>query len=174
MFATAGDIVVVDYNNRQGGAAKPVPGASDPAYNEFYPVFSPDDKLLAYNRVDTGKTNYNNAESEVFVIPTEGGQATRLKANDPPACIGKASPGVTNSWPRWAPEKKIAGDRSYYFLVFSSTRNVTSGGPQLYVSPIVVSGGVVTTYAALYLWNQPEAENNHTPAWDTFELPVPQ
>ena len=78
-------------------------------------------------------------------------------------------------WPRWAPEKKTAGDRSYYFIVFSSTRKVASNGPQLYVTPIVATAdGQITTYSALYLWNQPEMENNHTPAWDTFELPIPQ
>lgn len=175
VFATDGNIYTVDYGNRQGGDAKPVAGASDPAFNEFYPVFSPDDQLLAYNRVPVGSTSYNNPLSEVFVVTSAGGAAVRLAANDPPACLGKKSPGVTNSWPRWAPEKKTAGDKSYYFLVFSSTRNVASGGPQLYVTPIVATAdGQFTTYSALYLWNQPEAENNHTPAWDTFELPVPQ
>ena len=33
--------------------------------------------------------------------------------------------------------------------------------------------GLVTTTPALYLWNQPQAENNHTPAWDTFSIPLP-
>ncbi|HLM72579.1 MAG TPA: hypothetical protein VK459_07805 [Polyangiaceae bacterium] len=173
VFANDGDIHTVDYNSRAGGDAKPLAGASDPGFNEYYPIFSPDDQLLAFNRVPAGQTSYNNPQAEVFVVPSAGGQATRLTANDPPACIGKASPGVTNSWPRWAPEKKSVGEKSYYFLVFSSTRNVTSAGPQLYVSPVVVSGGSITTYSALYLWNQPELENNHTPAWDAFELPVP-
>lgn len=170
VFVTDGDIFTVDYNNRKGGEAKPVPGASDPAYNEFYPVFSPDDRLIAYDRVPVGVTNYNSAPAEVFVVPTTGGEAVRLAGNDPPACTQKKSPGVTNSWPRWAPDKSTAGDKEYYFLVFSSTRNGASGGPQLYVSPVVASGGTIKTYAALYLWNQPENENNHTPAWDSFDL----
>jgi hypothetical protein len=174
VFANFGDIYTVEYGNRAGGAATPVPGASDPSLNEFYPVFSPDDQLLAFNRVPAGQINYNSPDSEVFVIPAAGGQAVRLAANDPPACLGLTSPGVTNSWPRWAPEKKSANGKDYYFLIFSSTRNITSGGPQLYVSPVVISGGTMTTYAAIYLWNQPESENNHTPAWDTFALPIPQ
>jgi len=37
-----------------------------------------------------------------------------------------------------------------------------------------VQGGVVKSYAALDLWNQPESENNHTPAWDVFQLPGPK
>jgi hypothetical protein len=36
----------------------------------------------------------------------------------------------------------------------------------------VEEGGVVTTYPAVYLWNQPATENNHTPAWDVFDLPI--
>jgi hypothetical protein len=117
---------------------------------------------------------YNQPLAEVSVIPAAGGTPTRLIANDPPACTGKVSPGVTNSWPKWAPGASTAsGGRTFYWIVFSSTRD-EMGNPQLYVSPIVVDAtGMVTTYHALYLWNQPPAENNHTPAWDTFNIPPP-
>ena len=40
---TDGDILLVPYASRQGGQAMPVPGAHDPAYNEYAPSFSPDD-----------------------------------------------------------------------------------------------------------------------------------
>ncbi|MDB4933305.1 MAG: uncharacterized protein JWP87_277 [Labilithrix sp.] len=175
VIASEGRIFTVPYANRKGGAAVAVAGASDPAFNQFYPTFSADDQVLAFNRVPTGATSYNNAAAEVFVVPTAGGTATRLAANDPPACLTtKKSPGITNSWPKWAPEVRAAGGKSYYFLVFSSTRNPASKGPQLYVAPIVIEGGNVKTYAALTLWNQPETENNHTPAWDVFQLPGPK
>ncbi len=176
VIATDGRIHVIPYANRKGGPATPVPGASDPAFNQFYPTFSADDQLLAFNRVSaTGNsTSYNNPAAEVYVVATSGGTPSRLVANDPPACLAKKSPGITNSWPKWSPEVQDAGGKSYYFLVFSSTRNPASNGPQLYVAPIVVQGGVVKTYAALDLWNQPENENNHTPAWDVFQLPGPK
>jgi hypothetical protein len=171
--ATTGALYTVPYNNRAGGAATAVPGASDPAYNSYYPIHSPDDQLLAFNRVPSGQTSYNDAAAELFVIPTAGGTATRLAANDPPACLGLTSPGITNSWAKWAPTVSTVGTKSYYFLVFASTRNKATGGPQLYVTPVVVDGGTITTYSALYLWNQPEMEHNHTPAWDTFQIPPP-
>ncbi len=38
---------------------------------------------------------------------------------------------------------------------------------------MVVKGGQITTYPALYLWNQPSDEANHTPAWDVFKIPQP-
>lgn len=171
--STSGALFTVPFANRKGGAAQPVAGASDPAYHYFYPSFSADDQLLAMNQISAGQTSYNNPVAEVYVVPAAGGTATRLAANDPPACLGVKSPGLTNSWPKWSPSVGTVKGKTYYFLVFSSTRNPASSGPQLYVSPIVVEGGKVTTYAAIYLWNQPELENNHTPAWDVFQLQPP-
>jgi hypothetical protein len=106
----------------------------------------------------------------VFVIPPAGGAATRLEANDPVACLGKASPGVTNSWPKWAPEAVTIQGKTYYWLIFSSRRG-QSGSPQLYVTGLVVENGQPTSYSSIYLWNQPEGESNHTPAWDVFQIP---
>ncbi len=177
-----GLLYVVPFNGGAGGTAKGLPGASDSAYVQYYPSFSRDDKLIAYNRVPTSSVtpgmpngaSYNNPNAEVFVIPAAGGTATRAAANDPPACLGLKSPGITNSWAKWSPLVISACGNTYYFLVFSSDRDIAAGGPQLYVAPIVVDGsGKITTYSALYLWNQPEAEHNHTPAWDVFQLPPP-
>jgi hypothetical protein len=176
------DIYTVPYNNKQGGNAKAVAGASDPAANEYYPAYSPDDKYLVFSKT-TGMyagtdakgrpvSMYNNAGAEVDVVPAGGGTATRLVANDPPACTMVSSPGVTNSWPKTAPEVGLALDgRQFYWVIFSSRRDpfAKPAKPQLYVTGIVVdSTGKMTTYGALYLWNQPEAEGNHTPAWQNF------
>ena len=166
------DLYSVPYANKQGGAATPVMGASDPNFNEYYPVYAPDDQWLAFDRIGNGMDMYNQPAAEVNVIPASGGTPTRLAANDPPACSGKKSPGVTNSWPKWAPSVGKTNDgRAFYWIVFSSTRDA-SGRPQLFISPVMVDKqNKVTTYAALYLWNQPAGENNHTPAWDTFKIP---
>lgn len=166
---TDGKLMTVPYNNRLGGTATPITGAADAAYNQFYPTFSPDDTYVAYNRVATGSSSYNNSQSEVYVIRTDGTKPPqRLAANDPPSCTGKVSPGVTNSWPKWAPGASDDSGKRYYWLTFSSTR--AAGNPQLYVTPVIDDGTTLTTYPALYLWNQPAAENNHTPAWDNFSI----
>lgn len=165
------DLFVVPFADRKGGAATPIQGAADPAYNEYYPALSSDDAFIAFNRIPQGQSTYDQANAEVFVIPTAGGEATRLAANDPIACGGAKSPGVTNSWPKWAPEAVQAGDSTYYWLTFSSKRG--GGVPQLYMTAMVVKGGQITTYPALYLWNQPSDEANHTPAWDVFKIPQP-
>jgi hypothetical protein len=173
------DIYTIPYANHAGGTATPLPGASDPAYNEYYPTYSPGDSLLAYNRIGATQQTYNAADAEVFVLPGEGGQATRLAANDPPRCSNVTSPGITNSWPRWAPQSAQIGSKRYYWVVFSSTRRANPSGadplPQLFLSAIVttVNGGAETidkTYPAIYVTTQVPTEANHTPAWDTFNI----
>jgi hypothetical protein len=163
------DLYAVPYNGRLGGTATPLPGASDPGLSEYYPAFSPDDAWLAFNRIPSGNTMYDQPLAELYVIPAAGGTPVRLAANDPVACSGKTSPGVTNSWPKWSPEAITVGDRTYYWLIFSSRRG--AGNPQLYITGVVAQGSAVETHASIYLWNQPEAENNHTPAWDVFKIP---
>jgi hypothetical protein len=162
-----GDLYTVPYAKGAGGTAARVTGASTVGTNEYYPDWSIDDSLLAFNRAPGD--SYNNANAEVYVVPAAGGTATRLRANDPSACLSKASPGVTNSWPKWSPGATTVNDRTYYWLTFSS-RRTASTLPQLYVTAVVNEGGVIKTFPAIYLWNQPQTENNHTPAWDDFVI----
>ena len=83
---------------------------------------------------------------------------------------GTASPGIQNSWPKWAPSATDVGAKRYYWLTFSSTRR--DGTPQLYVTPVIMGAdGAITTASSLYLWNQPADQSNHTPAWDVFKIP---
>jgi len=169
VLPTHGDLYVVPWNDRAGGAATPVAGASDPAVDEFFPAFSPDDQLISFASFPVGDgIAYDNAMTEVSVIPSGGGSAARLAANDPPTCGGQTSPGIANSWPKWAPDVTTVGTKTYYWLAFSSHR--ATGTPQIFVTAVVVDGSAITTYPAFYLWNQPAGENNHTPAWDVFQI----
>ncbi len=166
------DIYTVPYGNRAGGNAKPLPGASEGAYGEYYPGYSPDDRLLAFNRIGPTEDTYANPAAELYVIPAGGGTPERLVANDPPMCTGKSSPGLMNSWPKWAPNFTATGGKTYYWLTFSSTRE-NEAVPQLYITGVVIDElGTVHTYPSLYLWNQPSDEGNHTPAWDSFQIVV--
>jgi hypothetical protein len=163
------DLYSVPYAGGAGGTATPVPGASDPSLQEYYPSFSPDDQLLAFNRIPDDDNLYDQPAAELFVVPAAGGGPTRLAANDAPACSGLVSPGLTNSWGKWGPSVQSANGETYYWLVFSSKR---SGIPQLYLTSLVsAADGSLTTHGAILLWNQPAAEANHTPAWDAFKVP---
>jgi hypothetical protein len=192
-----------------GGMASPVPGASSPTLNEYFPSFSPDDSLIAFNSVPAADSMYEQPLAEVYVVPyVPGGTSVpavtcdgagappcRLKANDPVACTGLASPGVQNTWPKWAPNPipPGAGDAgvpapqtingfTYYWVTFSSIRSTTAGAApgapagtakqQLYVAGVVVDGkGNITTFAPIYLWNQDDTFNNLIPAWGEFAIP---
>jgi hypothetical protein len=172
------DIYFVPYNDGQGGPATPFPGASDPAVREFYPVFAPGDAVLAFNRTTQEVDSYDEPTAEVYVVPIGSSSPVRLSANDPPACTGLVSPGLTNSWARWAPTASEYDGKKYYWLVFSSKRRTQNGLlPQLYISAVVTTVGaggnevVEEEYPALYITSQDSMGNNHTPAWDNFEVP---
>jgi hypothetical protein len=177
---TVVDLYTVPFANGLGGTATPVPGASEAAHAEYYPDFSADDALIAFTRVadfqqifssatdDQGRKIYYRNEGEVFVVRSNGGEALRLDANDPPMCSGEASPGVYNSWPKWSPVVREAGGKKYYFLIFSSarqspanikTKEGTDVQPplpmsQLYMAAVVEEGGTLSSYGPSYLWNQ--------------------
>jgi hypothetical protein len=170
-FMGGADVYTIPYAGGAGGSAAPLAGAADASFSEGYSAFSPDDAFIAFSRVPVAQTSVNNPQSEVLVVPAGGGSAVRIVGNDPPVCGGAASPGVTNGWPKWSPQVTQDGARTFYWLTFSSTRR-QAGVPQLYVAGMVVENGAVTTYPAIYLWNQPETENNHTPAWDVFDIPI--
>ena len=185
------DLYSVPFNDGKGGMALPVAGASESRLEEYCPAFAPDDALVAFTRVPGGEQMYANGNAELAVVKVGagGGQAVRLVANDPPKCSGKSSPGINNHWPKWAPAALSAGGRRYYFLLFSSNRvdippvdrkypdpsGLADGQvhvTQLYVS-VVVDGGEkgMTTYPAIYLWNQPTATLNMTPIWENLTIP---
>jgi hypothetical protein len=171
------DIYTVPYNNRMGGTATPLPGASDTSYDEFYPSYSPGDVLLAYDRIPSSSAmTYDQAADELFIVPSAGGTSERLLANDPPMCTGLTSPGLHNAWPRWAPQVASDATTNYYWVVFSSTRRVSTGSiPQLYMAAITtkVAGGVETfdqDYPAVYVLSQDPTQHNHIPAWDNFDV----
>ena len=107
-------------------------------------------------------------------MPRAGGVATRLKANDPPVCTGLKSPGIANSWSRWAPQAPLYGGLRYYWLVYSSKRRVAAAlRPQLYIAAITtkIENGqetIVADYPGVYVGSQEANESNHTPVWDYF------
>jgi hypothetical protein len=171
--ATQVDIFTVPFNGGSGGTATGVAGAATAEYFEYYPDFSPDDDLIAYNRVPSYNTGTNKQDafdhvyyrpnSDIFVISSAGGEPSNLTSNVA-VCEGTAGQ-LYNSWAKWAPS--FAGDSAgtYYFLIFSTARNSpfnlnrgnsrTSPASQLYMTTVFrAADGTVTSGAAIYLWNQ--------------------
>jgi hypothetical protein len=201
------DVFIVPYGGGApgaggaGGVAKGLPGASDSQYNEYYPTWSPDDKLLAFNRVPVNTSMYDQPEAEVYVVPYAGGQGgTPVAVTEPfppPACTNPYPAGVENTLPKWAPNPLAPGSgdagipmpqvdssgNTYYWITFSSIRsplaeiNASTNKPkaQLYVAGVVVdTQGSIHPYAPIYLWNQSYQVNNLIPSWGEFSVPVGQ
>ena len=97
------DLYRVPFNDGRGGAAEPIEGASHNGKSNYFAKFSPDGKWIIFCKAE----NYMllMPDSELFIIPAEGGEARRLRANTP----------RMNSWHSWSSNGR--------WLVFSSKAN---------------------------------------------------
>jgi hypothetical protein len=187
----ATDLYSVPYNDGEGGAAKPVPGASDKSWEEYYASISPDDSMVVFDRLPSGEVMYANPLAEIYFVPLGSapgaGKAIRLAANDPVACTGQKSPGINNHFPKWAPKAGSHNGRTYYWIIYSSNRagiscvKSTYDGKcheisQLYLTAISLENGEYKSYKSIYLWWQappkdPNPMVNTTPVWDMITIP---
>ncbi len=170
--ASVVDLFTVPFADGKGGTATALAGAATDDF-EYYPDFSPDDALIAFNKVpkfatvnsreDSWMHVYYRPDSDIHVIPATGGTATRLASNDT-VCDGTNGQ-LHNSWAKWAPTVAKDDKVAYYFLIFSTSRNSqfdidrgsgrTSPASQLYVTTVVKhADGTIDSFPAIYLWNQ--------------------
>jgi tetratricopeptide (TPR) repeat protein len=97
------DLYRVPFNEGKGGNAEPLKGASHNGRSNFFAKFSPDGKWIVFTQAE----NYMllMPDSELFIIPAEGGEARRLRANT----------SNMNSWHSFSSNSR--------WLVFSSKEN---------------------------------------------------
>ena len=97
------DLYRVPFNEGRGGKAEPIEGASHNGMSNFFAKFSPDGKWIVFTQAE----NYMllMPDSELYIIPAEGGEARRLRANT----------SRMNSWHSFSSNGK--------WLVFSSKAN---------------------------------------------------
>ncbi|MEP1470549.1 MAG: tetratricopeptide repeat protein [Halieaceae bacterium] len=97
------DLYRVPFNDGRGGEAEPIEGASHNGMSNFFAKFSPDGKWIVFTQAE----NYMllMPDSELYIIPSEGGEARRLRANT----------SRMNSWHSFSSNGK--------WLVFSSKVN---------------------------------------------------
>ncbi len=162
------DLFSVSYNNGQGGQAVPLSKASRADRQEFYPAFSPDGDLLAFNTA-AGET-FDTPDAELHLLDFTSDTDLRLRANDPPACAPLQSPGITNSWPKWAPFSVAEQEGQLYFLTFSSKR-IDGQTSQIFIAPLLrLLNGSLVQFPALLLPGQDTNVGNHTPAWNPLPI----
>jgi tetratricopeptide (TPR) repeat protein len=69
----------IPFNNGDGGKAEPIAGAFNNGMSNYFPKYSPDGKWIVFCKAK----NYMllQPDSELYIIPAEGGEARRLRAN---------------------------------------------------------------------------------------------
>ena len=112
------DLYRVPFNGGKGGKPAPLLGASQNGRSNYFPKYSPDGKWIVFCQA----ANYMllQPDSELFIIPAEGGEARRLGSN-----LSRM-----NSWHSWSPDGR--------WLVFTSKAH--SDYTQLYLTRINEQG----------------------------------
>ena len=112
------DLYRVPFNDGKGGKPEPILGASNNGMSNAFPKVSPDGRWIVFVRCRNGQLM--RPDSELYIVPFEGGGARRMRANMAPM----------NSWHSFSPNGR--------WLVFSSKRR----GPytQMYLTHIDESG----------------------------------
>ena len=94
------DLYRIPFNEGRGGTAEPLVGASGDGLSHYFPRYSPDGRWIVFCRARSYMLL--QPDSELYIIPAEGGQARRLRCN-----LSRM-----NSWHSWSPNGR--------WLVFSS------------------------------------------------------
>ena len=112
------DLYRIPFNYGKGGNPEPIEGASNNGMSNFFAKYSPDGKWIVFCKAKSYMLL--QPDSELYIIPVEGGKARRLRANT----------NRMNSWHSWSPNGK--------WLVFSSKTN--SAYTQLFLTHIDKQG----------------------------------
>ncbi|MDQ2645030.1 MAG: tetratricopeptide repeat protein [Myxococcota bacterium] len=94
------DLYRIPFNDGKGGKAEPVLGASENGMSNSFPKVSPDGRWIVFVKAKNGLLM--RPDSELYIVPTEGGEARRMKCNT----------SRMNSWHSFSPNGR--------WLVFSS------------------------------------------------------
>jgi Flp pilus assembly protein TadD len=94
------DLYRIPFNGGRGGQAEPIAGASRNGMSNSFPKISPDGRWIVFVEARNGQLM--RPDSQLYIVPAEGGRARRMRANTP----------LMNSWHSFSPNGR--------WLVFSS------------------------------------------------------
>jgi tetratricopeptide (TPR) repeat protein len=131
------DLYRVPFNGGRGGRPEPIRGASENGKSNYFAKYSPDGKWIVFCQAKSFMLL--QPDSELFIIPAEGGEARRLGCNT----------SLMNSWHSWSPDGK--------WLAFSS--KALSPYTQLFLTH-VDERGRTTTPVVLEHFTEPNKAAN--------------
>jgi tetratricopeptide (TPR) repeat protein len=94
------DLYRLPFNGGRGGVPEPIAGASHNGMSNNFPKVSPDGRWIVFVQCRNGQLM--RPDSQLYIVPFEGGEARRLRANT----------SLMNSWHSFSPNGR--------WLVFSS------------------------------------------------------
>jgi Flp pilus assembly protein TadD len=94
------DLYRIPFDDGRGGEPVPIAGASRNGTSNSFPKVSPDGRFIVFVRARNGQLM--RPDGELWIVPAEGGEARRMRANTP----------LMNSWHSFSPNGR--------WLVFSS------------------------------------------------------
>jgi tetratricopeptide (TPR) repeat protein len=97
------DLYRMPFDGGRGGRPEPIAGASQNGMSNTFPKVSPDGKWIVFVKCRNGQLL--RPDSELWIVPAQGGNARRMRANTP----------RMNSWHSFSPNGR--------WLVFSSKAN---------------------------------------------------
>ena len=112
------DLYRVPFRDGEGGKPEPIAGASRNGMSNTFPKVSPDGRWIVFVKCRNGELM--RPDSQLYIVPAEGGQARRMRCNTP----------RMNSWHSFSPNGR--------WLVFSS--KARSPYTQMYLTHIDADG----------------------------------
>ncbi len=112
------DLYRIPFNDGRGGVPEPIAGASQNGMSNNFPKVSPDGRWIVFVQCHNGQLM--RPDSQLFIVPSGGGTARRLRANT----------SLMNSWHSFSPNGR--------WLVFSS--KARSPYTQMYLTHLDADG----------------------------------
>ena len=150
------DLYRIPFNEGRGGVPEAIAGASHNGMSNNFPKVSPDGRWIVFVQCRNGQLM--RPDSQLWIVPSEGGEARRLRANTP----------LMNSWHSFSPNGR--------WLVFSS--KARSPYMQMYLTHLDKDGNsspailIDNATAANRAVNLPEFVNTGEDGIEDIQVPA--